>query len=423
MEQGRAPEASTPGATLMARLDALARHSDTRDGLERLFLSPAHRACLGTLEHWCRAIGLTTSVDALGTLTARLEGATPDAPALILGSHVDTVRDAGRYDGALGVLAALGAIEGVVREGRRLPFALELVAFGDEEGVRFPSTLSSSRALAGRFDPATLDLADEAGVTMREALVDFGGRPDDWASCRRDPSRVIGFVEAHIEQGPALEHAGAPLGVVTAIAGATRLSVTVEGRAGHAGTVPMALRADALAAAAEMILAVERLARSREDLVATVGRIEALPGAVNVIPGLARFTVDLRSASDEIRREALAALEHGLAGIAAERGVAIRVATAHDAPAVACDPALQDALAAAIAAITGAPAPRLASGAGHDAMALAPLCPVAMLFVRCRGGVSHHPDESITAADAEALMACLSHAIAIIAARHAGGPA
>ncbi len=394
---------SDTAGRMMERLDLLAGFSDEPDGLSRLYLSPAHAHAAAQVLAWMREAGMSARLDAVGNVIGRYEGRDETAPALIIGSHIDTVRNSGRYDGPLGVLVGIAAVEELAAMGIRPASAIEVVAFGDEEGVRFPTTLSGSRALAGAFDPASLDMRDEDGVTLREALLRFGCDPAEIAHLARRPEEVLGYVEVHIEQGPVLEREGLPVGVVTAIAGATRATVEVSGEAGHAGTVPMALRRDALAAAAEMVLAVEAVGKSEPDLVATVGRIAAAPGAVNVIPGRAEFTIDLRNPDDSRREAAVGEVGRRLSEIARRRGVGADMALIHAAPAVVCSPWLIEALAGAVTA-AGLPVRRLPSGAGHDAMALAPLCPIGMLFVRCRGGVSHNPAEAITAEDAGAAL-------------------
>ncbi len=378
---------------LMQRLAALAAVSDQADGLTRLFLSPAHRRAITLVEGWMREAGLATHVDAIGNLVGR--NAAP-GKRLILGSHIDTVRDAGWYDGNYGVLAAIEA----VRRAGDLPFGVEIIAFGDEEGVRFPQTLSGSRAVAGRFAPAALADCDPDGVSLAVALENFGCDPAGIPGVARDPAQVLGYVELHIEQGPVLEALHLPAGVVTAIAGAARYQVSAGGAAGHAGTVPMAMRHDALAAAAEMVLAVEAVARATSDVVATVGSLTVRPGAPNSVPGQVDFTIDLRAPEDAARLAAATAIAAALERIAGSRNIDLAFTQTHDAPATACAPWLQDRLAAATAA-QGLQTVRLPSGAGHDAMAMAALCPVGMLFIRCAGGVSHTPEESITEEDAE----------------------
>ena len=384
------------GRRLMARLDAFAAFSDEPRRLTRLFLSDAHRRAAQAFIGWCGEAGLEARIDAAGNVVARYEGKRAGAPAVMLGSHIDTVRDAGRYDGNYGALAALAVIEALAERGERLDHAVEIVAFGDEEGVRFRTTLTGSRALAGTYPEDALDQRDSSGVSMREALKAFGGDPERAGSIRR--TGVAAFVEAHIEQGPILEADGLPLGVVTAINGATRLEVGVDGVAGHAGATPMRLRRDALTAAAEMALAIEARARGEADLVATVGRFDVWPDATNVIPGHVQFSIDVRSPDDKRRAAALADLEARITAIAASRGVRVSIAKPHDANAFACDPSIIADLKKAVEAI-GVPPCLLPSGAGHDSMVMGKLCPAGILFVRCKGGVSHNPLESITVED------------------------
>ena len=385
-------------ARLMARLDRLARCSDG-PGLTRLYLSPAHADAVRMVSGWMRDAGLAVRLDAAATLIGERAGLRADAPMLLMGSHIDTVRDAGRYDGAFGVLAGLAALELLREQGVVLPFAVRLLAFGDEEGVRFPATLTGSRALAGTLDAGRQCAAlDADGVSLGQALAAFGGDPAGLAAAAVSPP-PLGFVELHIEQGPVLQAAGLAVGVVSAINGAGRYRITVTGEAGHAGTVPMAVRRDALAAAAEMLVAIRRIGAGIDAVTATVGRIEVAPGAVNVIPGRVVFTLDLRAPSDRVRELARQQIRTALDEAAALHRVGLEVERTHDAAAAPCDPALQDALERAAAAV-GAATRRLPSGAGHDAMAIAACCPVAMLFVRCRDGISHHPAESIEAADA-----------------------
>jgi allantoate deiminase len=392
------------GRRLMARLDAFAAFSDEPRRLTRLFLSDAHRRAAQAFIGWCVEAGLEANIDAAGNVVARYEGRRAGAPALMLGSHIDTVRDAGRYDGNYGALAALAVVEALGARGERLEHAIEIVAFGDEEGVRFRTTLTGSRALAGTYPEDALDQRDSGGVSMREALHAFGGDPERAGSIRR--SGVAAFVEAHIEQGPILEAERLPLGIVTAINGATRLEVGVDGVAGHAGATPMRLRRDALTAAAEMALAIEARARGEADLVATVGRFDVWPDATNVIPGHVQFSIDIRAPDDGRRGAAVADLERRIAAIAATRGVKVSIARSHDAGAFACDPRIIAGLKKAVEAVGITPR-LLPSGAGHDTMAIGKLCPAGMLFVRCKGGVSHNPLESITLEDCALGLAAL----------------
>lgn len=385
------------GARALARLDELAAISADADRIHRLYLTPEHRRAADRVAAWMRDAGLAVSEDALASVHGRLA---PTAPAgsnrrLVIASHIDTVIDAGKYDGCLGVVAGIIAVEEIRRRDLAIPFGLEVIAFGDEEGVRFPTTLSSSQALAGAFDAASLDKPGRDGVSLRQALVAFGKDPAAIAAIAVDPAELLGYVELHIEQGPLLEHEGEALGVVTSIAGQSRLRVTLGGEAGHAGTVPMRLRRDAMMAAAEACQLIEATARAADPadaLVATVGTLQLAPGAVNVIPAEARFTLDIRAARDAPRLAAIAAIEAGLAAIAARRGVTWRCERFLDQATTPMDPGFQDLLAGAVTRLGGR-ALRLASGAGHDAMALAPVTDTAMLFVRSAGGISHNPAE------------------------------
>lgn len=383
-------------ARVMARLDMLAELTSETQALTRLYLTPSHHAAIEAVRGWMEEAGLQPSLDPAATLVGRRPAADPNAPMLLIGSHLDTVRDAGRYDGALGVVLAIEAMERL--RGTALPFSVDVLAFGDEEGSRFPVTLTGSRTVAGTFDPASLDAHDLDDVTLGDALRRFGCDPDAIPAAARRPERTLAYLEAHIEQGPVLEAMGRPVGVVTAIAGASRFQVAVLGMAGHAGTVPMHLRRDALAGAAAMLLTIEGLAGRTPGLVATVGRIEARPGVGNVIPGEVRFSIDVRHAQDSVRAAAVRALESELRAIADTRGLRVEMGRSYDEPAVPCDPALIAAMQAA-AGRCGVEAPLLPSGAGHDGLAMAALCPVAMLFVRCECGISHHPAESVDTAD------------------------
>ncbi len=389
------------GAWIKAMVDGWAGFSEDEEKLTRVFLSPEHKACAQAVMSAMRAAGMTVRLDAIGNVVGRYEAAEPGARTLITGSHIDTVRDAGAYDGNLGVALPIACIAELDSRGKRLPFAVEVIAFGDEEGVRFPTTLSGSRAVAGTIDLSVLSVTDAEGTSLKDALAHFGCDPGGIAAEARRPEDVLAFVEVHIEQGPVLEAEGLPVGTVTAINGASRFSIAVEGMAGHAGTVPMHLRRDALAGAAEMVAAIEQRAGAEEGLVATVGRLEVAPGAINVIPGKVTFTLDLRAPDDGQRQGAVAAVKEKLGAIAKRRGLGLDIELLYEEGAVACHAGLMDQMDAAIAR-QGIRPLRLPSGAGHDAMALSALCPIAMLFVRCGGGISHNPLESITAEDAEA---------------------
>jgi allantoate deiminase len=388
------------GITVMERLDELAHFSSEPNALTRLYLSPQHKAAALQVQMWMDGAGLSSHIDAVGNVVGRYEGVKPGLPTLLLGSHIDTVRDAGKYDGNLGVVTAIQGVAALNDRDERLPFAIEIIAFGDEEGVRFPVTLTGSRALAGMLDPAALDAEDADGISIRKALQEFGCNPLKIPEVARRKDEVLGYLEVHIEQGPVLEAENIPVGIVTAIAGASRFQIEVKGVAGHAGTVPMHLRHDALTAAAEMVLAIERIGLETSDLVATVGKIEAIPGAVNVIPSAARFTLDIRSATDRVRGASIAKLERELASIAERRGARLSLIKSYDAGAATCAPWLIEQLEAAVSN-AGARPLRLVSGAGHDGLAMGALCPIGMLFVRCKGGISHNPAEAITAEDVD----------------------
>jgi len=386
------------GQRISDRLAELAMMSDEPERLTRLYLGPGHRKAADLVARWMREAAMAVRIDATGNVVGRYRGQDPGPRTLMLGSHIDTVRDAGRFDGALGVVTAIEVVAAAAKAGKRYPFAIEVIAFGDEEGVRFPSTLSGAKALAGRFDLRALDEVGEDGISRRQALLAFGCDPLRLSEEALSPEHALGYVEVHIEQGPVLEKEGLPIGIVTAIDGVSRGIVDVEGVAGHAGTVPMAMRKDALTAAAEMLLAVEERARKRPNLVATIGRIEVPASAANTIPGRTRFTLDIRSPADQERLSAVNDIKALVAAIAQRRGVTAKFAIGHEVPAAVCDTRLSDELAAAIEAMGLAPR-RLPSGAGHDAMAFDRLVPFAMLFVRCRGGVSHNPAEFASADD------------------------
>lgn len=393
------PDAAALGAEAMARLEALARLTEMEGGLLRTFGSPMHEEALRLIADWMKTAGMAVRRDAACNLIGRYEGAAPGAPAVMMGSHQDTVRDAGRYDGMLGIVLPILAVEALGRAGRRLDHAIEVIVFGDEEGVRFQTTLLGSKAVVGSLGAADLAARDADGTTVAAAMRAFGGDPETLAGAVRRPGELHCFVETHIEQGPVLEARDLPVGVVTGIAGGTRLAVTVEGEAGHAGTVPMGRRHDALTAAAEMVLAIEHHARRHGHLVATVGRIDAAPGAINVIPGRSAFTVDLRALSDDERRANADLVIDRLQAIADARGVGLSVERLYDSDGAASAGWLMDRLGAAVEA-EGVVQHRMVSGAGHDAMAMAELTDIAMLFVRCKGGISHNPAESIAATDA-----------------------
>jgi allantoate deiminase len=391
----------------MERCDVLGALSDEPDRLTRRFAGEAMRRAHQKVATWMREAGMVVRHDHIGNLRGRYEGAAPGNPTLILGSHLDTVRDAGKYDGPLGVVVAIAAVQRLHDASRRLPFAIEVIAFADEEGLRFSSTYLGSRAVAGSFDLTDLDRTDAEGVTMAEAISAFGGDPALVAEDIWHAGKLLGYCEVHIEQGPVLEARGVPVGVVSAIAGQARYQITFTGEAGHAGTVPMRGRRDALVAAAEFVLAVEADAGSHDDVVATVGQLTVQPGAANVVPGEVTLSLDIRHQEDSVRLLRTRHIVERAQEIAARRGVAVASHLLGENPSVPCAPRLVSSLAKAVED-QGIPVVHLASGAGHDAVPMAALTEVAMLFVRCRGGISHNPAESVTAEDVAVAIDALS---------------
>lgn len=384
----------TYGEIAQDRLTKIAACSSGDAGVTRLPFTPEHRAALDHIGAWMAAAGLEVRMDAAGTLIGRLDGP-ENAKTLLIGSHQDSVRQGGRYDGIMGIALGCLALEKLQTKGIALPFAVEILAFADEEGVRFPTALMGPRALAGTFDTDDLALVDQDGVTLAQALADFGGAPDDIAGLHRDPAGILGYLEAHIEQGPVLETADLPLGVVTGICGIERNAVRFTGETGHAGTVPMAGRRDALVAASRFIAAVSDRAGTTNATRATVGTIRVLPDAVNAIPNVAQFPLEVRSVDDGARAAFSDLMRDMGHQIATESGTTFDMTRTYQQPAVSCDAALTRALLQG----AGPQAISLASGATHDASAMADICPIAMLFVRCKAGLSHHPDEYARADD------------------------
>src|SRR5258707_4966225 len=392
-EPGAGLQRASLGDEIVGRINELAAISETPGHLTRIFLTKEHRAAADLILGWMRDAGMRAHLDAIGNVCGRYEGEVAGSSCLMLGSHYDTVRDAGKWDGPLGLITAISCVAELHRGGRRLPFAIEVTGFADEEGVRFASTLLGSRAVAGTFDESVLGVKDSAGMSMREALTKFSLDPDHIGAAARARSELLGYVELHMEQGPVLEGLNLPVGVVTAISGATRLAASLTGMAGHAGTVPMLLRRDALAGAAECIVAIEAFCRTDEGgLVGTVGYIHAMPGATNVIPGQVSFTIDIRSASDAHRKLAVADVVRQIETIGRRRKLLLQVDVTHDNRTVPCAPWLRRQVADAIAG-EGYRVFELPSGAGHDGMAMIDIADVAMVFVRCRGGSRPHPDQ------------------------------
>lgn len=383
---------------LSSMLEELGRVSDEPGRITRTFLSPAMRRANALVGGWMKEAGLAVREDSVGNLIGRMDGPDEKAKTLLLGSHLDTVRDAGRFDGPLGVLLPIVALAELKRRGVTLPFAVEVLGFSEEEGVRFASAYLGSEGYTGRLKAKTLALRDDAGISVGEALKKFGRGKFSRPKPAHRRSDLLGYVEVHIEQGPVLEKAKLAVGVVSAIAGQSRFKLTWTGQAGHAGTTPMDLRRDALAGAAEFIAGVELIARRTGGLVATVGALTVSPGAANVIPGEVVHTLDVRHARDAVRRAALMQIGRLATRIARERGLQRRWHRTQENAAVACSPTLTAQLARSVQAVQGRNL-SLVSGAGHDGVVMSALAPVAMLFVRCRDGLSHHPDEYASPAD------------------------
>jgi allantoate deiminase/N-carbamoyl-L-amino-acid hydrolase len=389
------------GAQVMDWCEAIGAWSDAGPGLTCAYLTPAHRRTAAQIAEWMREAGMETHIDAVGNVVGRYAARDPDAKTLMTGSHYDTVRNGGKYDGRLGILLPIAITAQLHARGERLPFHLEVVGFAEEEGVRYRSTFLGSSAITGRFDPALLDARDADGITLRDAILASGQDPAAIAAIARKPGDLLGFVEVHIEQGPVLLERGLAVGVVTAIAGSSRYLVELTGVASHAGTTPMGMRRDAAAAAAEIVLLVEQRCSGVPSLVGTVGQLEVPSGSVNVIPGACRLSLDIRAAIDAVRLAAVDDILAGVKQICARRGIEEKLWKIVEAEAAPCAPRLMDALGAAVER-AGVPRIDLLSGAGHDAMQMAQVTEVAMLFTRCgNGGISHNPLETMTADDAE----------------------
>lgn len=394
---------------VMQACEALGQLSQSPEYVDRRYLSKEHKAANALVASWMQQRQMITWQDAVGNIWGRLQSRNPNAKSLLFGSHLDTVVNGGKYDGMLGVLAPLALVDILVKAEHELPFHIDIVGFCDEEGTRFGSTLLGSRALTGTWQSEWADLQDVNGISMRQAMLDFGLDFNAVGTAKVNPSSLLAYIETHIEQGPILDDKNLAIGVVSAIAGAKRLHISVTGMAGHAGTVPMHSRRDALAGASEMILAVERLAAAG-NIVATVGQITNSPNAVNVISGFSQFSLDVRSDNDQLRDQNLAQMRLAFEDIAKRRSLHLHVKVTHEAPAVLCAKNLIEQLGQASVRAKLAPNDipfQLLSGAGHDAMAMAEICEVGMLFVRCDKGISHHPKEAIMEQDVAATLSVL----------------
>lgn len=410
-------KAACAAGRVMARCDALAQLSESSEVLTRVYLSSEHLQANALVAQWMQQAGMRTWQDAVGNICGRYEAAQPGAQALLLGSHLDTVRNAGRYDGMLGVLAAIEVVDALNRAGLRGAQAIEIVGFADEEGTRFNIALLGSRGLTGRWPASWLACEDAQGISVAQALALAGLSADEIFAAQRPAADFSAYLELHIEQGPVLEQEDLALGVVSAINGAHRLHARFTGEAGHAGTVPMRHRRDALAAAAEWLLFIEQTTQAfAPDIVATVGTLQCEPGAVNVIPGAVSLTLDIRSPQDEARDALLQRLLAQAEVIATRRGVGFSHEIFYTIAATPCDEALRAQLTDAVREVQGC-ALLLPSGAGHDAIAIAERWPSAMLFVRCAGGISHHPAESVAEDDVAQALRAFSLAVGQLIAR------
>jgi allantoate deiminase len=421
LEEKRLDTYRQVAAEILLQCEQLAIFTATPGKLDRQYLTIEHKNCNDLVAQWMQQAGLHTQQDQAGNICGRLVGTAdaaigvvPASASFLLGSHLDTVPDAGKYDGILGVLLPIAALKLLRERGETFPFNIDVIGFADEEGSRFGTTLLGSRAVAGQWNPQWFALKDAEGFTLEQALLNFGCDPALIATCSRANDNLLGYLEVHIEQGPVLEAAGLPLGIVSSIAGARRLLIDIDGQAGHAGTVPMQLRRDALVVAAKVVLLIEAAAQ-RHGVVATVGRLQCDPGATNVIPGHCQLSLDIRSGDDGLRDLALQDILDQLQALSSE-SLRIRWQEIHAAPAVACSEWMQDMLAGVIQNLGLTPL-RLLSGAGHDAMCFAKLCAVGMLFVRCEGGISHHPAEAVTQEDVAVALDALCRALLQLKAR------
>lgn len=390
-------------ANIISRIDELAAISEDDTGITRRYGTPAAIEAGNKVLEWMRNAGLETKTDAIGNLRGRWPAKDPHAKTLVIASHLDTVVNAGRWDGPLGVLTGLEILETIARQNRELPFHLDLIAFCDEEGVRFHTTYLGSKVVAGSFDPQTLQRKDEQGITLKEAILAIGGNPDKLSAEATAPDQWLGYFELHIEQGPILYEKKIPVAPVTAIAGQIRAEAVFTGMAGHAGTVPMDMRQDALCGAAEFILAAERLAKVKGVLI-TVGKLQLANAASNVIPGETTCSIDLRSADQGALTAIHEELRRTSAEIAGQRGLTHRWEIIQSSPPVTCDPRFTALLSACVAS-AGYETLQLVSGAGHDAVPLSAVSPVCMLFVRCFKGISHNPLEAVEKNDLAAALA------------------
>ena len=393
--------------TIMERSELLAGFSEEKGRLTRPFATESLRRATEVVRGWMQEAGMQVRQDQIGNLIGLYPADVSDAKMLLFGSHLDTVHDAGKYDGTLGVLVAIACVQSLHACQRHLPFCIGVIAFADEEGLRYQHAYLGSSVVAGTFDSRNLQLKDANGIPLASAIRQAGGEPDLLGEARWDGSKLLGYCEVHIEQGPVLETQNLPVGVVSAISGQSRIRAQFMGKAGHAGTVPMKLRQDALCGAAEFVLQVERQARELPDLVATIGQLDVQPGASNVIPGLVTLSLDVRHSEDTLRVQACQRMYESAQQMSTARGITLNWQLLQAHKTIACSPTLSALLSKAIQD-EGYPLFVLPSGAGHDAAVMATITPVCMLFVRCAGGISHHPDEAVTCHDVAVALGVLT---------------
>jgi allantoate deiminase len=404
------------GRRVIERCDLLASFSEEVGCVTRRFATPPMHQVHDTMRAWLQTIGILVEIDAIGNLIGRYNSYLPGAQTLLLGSHLDTVRNAGKYDGLLGFVIVLTCLERLHKRGVQLPFSIELIGFADEEGLRYQSVYIGSKAITGTFDPRDLSLLDEDGISLADAVAAFGGNPDPLVlrTPRWSRSELLGYCEVHIEQGPVLETRNLPLAAVSSIVGQQRILLQFSGEPGHAGTLPMALRRDALCAAAEFVLAVETLGRSVPGLVATVGQLYVLPGACNVVPNEVQLSVDIRHEDDTWRGQCASHLYERAQRICAERGIKLTWQIVQNSQTVSCSPMLVQRWQQALVE-EGHEAFTLPSGAGHDGVTMSTLTDIAMLFVRCQGGISHNPAEAVFEEDVAAAISVLERFLLLTA--------
>ncbi|MCP3870046.1 MAG: allantoate amidohydrolase [Gammaproteobacteria bacterium] len=393
----------TAAARILERINFLAGHSETPSGLTRRYLTPEHAAANQTVAQWMKEAGMAVETDSVGNVIGRYEGLRPELGSILVGSHLDSVPDGGRFDGTLGVITAIECVRQLYQTGRKLRHSVEIIGFGDEEGARFHTAFLGSRGFIGDLDPEVLKICDDKGTSLAQAMGQFQLDPTQINQNPKVPGDIACYLELHIEQGPVLQHHDLPVGIVSAIYGQTRAKIQLTGQTEHAGTVPMAVRRDALAGAAQTVLEIEAICNSYSDVgvLGTVGQIIPHPGASNVIAGSCSLTLDLRAPDDDNRQRVLETIEKRLEKLASQRGLQSSLTVVYNNEAVQCTPRLTKLISEAVSTLGVQPL-SLGSGAGHDAVIMSSITDVGMIFVRCRDGISHSPDEFVSVEDLEA---------------------